>query len=265
MRLKLALTAFAVFAVGVSLIAVRTTQSRLTLALDAARDQQRELARLRAERDRLRGQLPNPSELAALQQAAGEHARVGREIELREAAPPVPPFTPGEWTPSASWSNRGAGTPRAALETALWAAAGGDVSSLSSLLELDAATRAKADALFAKLPLQARLAYPNSEALIASITLGRIPLAEAQIAWFHASDPDHAAAALLLNGTGTLPLTSNGAPSPSPLDSPPPMLPANHDTKLVTLVLHRSATGWRLAVPAEAIDRMSRDLIAVTK
>jgi hypothetical protein len=39
----------------------------------------------------------------------------------------------------------------------------------------------------------------------------------------------------------------------------------NPGTHLATLLLHRSGSGWRLVVPAAAIDRIGRDLLASTK
>ena len=169
--------------------------------------------------------------------------------------------------PAAGWSNRGAANPRGAIETALWAAAGGDVATLSALLELDPVARAKADALLAQLPVTARQNFANAEAMIASATIGHIPLAEAQIAWFHASDDDHASAALLLHGTEHLPPASVAPPELDPTGEPPPAARENPNpgTRMTTITLHRSNAGWRLVVPDSAIDRMGRDLLATAK
>ncbi len=43
---------------------------------------------------------------------------------------------PGTWTPAAAWKNQGQATPEAAVETMLWAAAGGDLSALKNTLAL---------------------------------------------------------------------------------------------------------------------------------
>lgn len=266
MRLKILLSSLALVAVAIGWIAVRSTGTRLDAELEAARDLQRELARLKAENARLRTQAPDTTRVAIAHRSLAEAARLRQEIRQREEAPRPPPFALGDWTPASTWANRGVATPRATLETALWAAAGGDVAALSALLELDPATRAKADDLLAKLPPASRQTFADAEALIASVTLGRIPPAEAQIAWFHATDNDHASAAVLLRGADNLPPASSHPPATSnEIDRPPPMGPDNRSTRMATLSLHRSDSGWRLIVPASAIDRMARDLVAATK
>jgi hypothetical protein len=266
MRLKILFSVIALIAVSFGWLAVRTKGARLDAELLAARDRQRELASLKVENDRLRAQTPDPARVSAANRALLEAASLQKEIVKREEAPRPAPFSTGEWTGAANWTNRGVDTPRAALETALWAAAGGDISTFSSMLEFDGPALAKANDLLAKLPIASRQNFPNAESLIASVTLGRIPLAEAQVAWFHANDDNHASAALLLHGTENLP--SSARPPLSANDDPanrPPMGRENPGTHLATLSLHRSGSGWRLVVPAAAIDRLGRDLLASTK
>jgi hypothetical protein len=266
MRLKIFLSIIALITVSLGWLAARAKGARLNADLLAARDRQRELATLQAENARLHAQTPDASRVSAANRVIAEVAALQHEITRREEAPRPAPFSTGEWTSAAAWSNRGMQTPRAALETALWAAAGGDVGGFLSVLEIDEAARAKANELLAKLPPESRHAFPNAESLVASVTLGRIPLAEAQIAWFHAIDDDHANAALLLHGAENLPPASIRPPGVD--DDPtnaPPTSRENSGTRLTTLSLHRSNSGWRLVVPAPAIDRMGRDLLVSTK
>lgn len=266
MRLKIFLSLLAVAAVAAGWIAVRATGARLEAELMLARDQQRELAKLENENKLLRAQAPDDSRLSAADRVLLEAASLQNEITKREEAPRPAPFSTGEWTPATNWTNRGAKTPRAALETTLWAAAGGDISAFSAMLEFDEAALAKANDLLAKFPNGSRQNFQNAEALIASITLGRIPLGEAQISWFHAIDDDHASAALLLSGAENPPAAAR-PPSSANDDAanPPPTGRENPNTRLATLSLHRSASGWRLVVPAAAVDRMARDLVAATR
>jgi len=93
---------------------------------------------------------------------------------------------------------------------------------------------------------------------VATVTTKNIPLAEAQIAWLHDSDADHAAVGLLMsNPEGTSALAHRDESG-----VPPPMLPENARFKLVTVSLHRTTAGWRLVVPANAIDRIAREFSA---
>jgi len=41
---------------------------------------------------------------------------------------------------------------------------------------------------------------------------------------------------------------------------PPPALPDRRNSKLTYLTLHRSDSGWRLVVPATAVDRIARNM-----
>lgn len=261
MRTKLLLLSLALLAIASTWLVQRATAARLALQLDVARAEQRELQALQGERDRLRAQQPDADRLANLRRAGIERDRLLREMEARRAVPPPAPFSLGEWTPCHAWKNRGRATPRAAVETALWAAAGGDLPTFASLLELDPAAHTKAQALLDRLPASARHLYPTPEALIASITMNRIPLAEAQIVWFHEADADHAAIGVLLNA----PIPSTAGPASDPAacgDQPPPARSDTHQRSLATLSLHRAGADWRLAVPPEAIDRIARDLFA---
>lgn len=74
---------------------------------------------------------------------------------------------PVKLIPASEWKNAGRATPSAAVETVLWAAAGGDVDTVAGLIALDPSARAKAEALFARLPDAARAEYGSPEKLVA--------------------------------------------------------------------------------------------------
>lgn len=231
----------------------RSSARQLQARLDSLHQQRRELLALEAERARLHGAA------AALDAAAAvrKHSLVAPAV-----ANPVPlpaPFTLGEWTPYTSWSNSGQSTPRATLETALWAAAGGDALVMQSLIEIDPAAMTRAEQLLNQLPPAARSSYVTPEALIANVTMKNIPLTQAQIAWYHESDNDHAVVGVLFQN----PETSADAVVKIPAgkqDNSPPSLSDNRTSAIALLALHRSSSGWRLVVPVAAVNRMAADI-----
>jgi hypothetical protein len=237
------------------------TSIRLDAELAASRATQREREILISESKALRARLPDSDRLASLR---AEHAeRDVILVELAKSSPVASPDAPialGETMAWRSWRNRGQATPRAAMETTLWAAAGGDLLALESMLELEPATRAAAETLLSALPANARNLYSTPEKLIASATLKNSPLGDAQIAWFRQVDADHATIGVFL---------TKPDPSAPPVhepglagDRPPPSLPPSSAFKLSTLTLQRSNSGWRLVVPPSAIDRLAGELTA---
>ena len=173
-------------------------QAREEVAL--LRSQREDEARLRDENSRLVvAQVPE----AELERLKADRAALGRlraEVdELREranerskpAAAPVSvaPVTPklaqtlsdDEGMATGKCRNVGRATPAAAIETALWAGAGGDVEALAGLLYFDARSRQAAEQLLASVsgPLRAQCNTP--EQLIAMLTAKDIPLGRARM------------------------------------------------------------------------------------
>ncbi|ACB77476.1 hypothetical protein [Opitutus terrae] len=259
MRTSILLSLVIVLGAATGQVLLRARAMRLDAELALARSDQREHSRLAAERNRLRAaQLP-PARYNELQRLLAEHTQLSGEIAARKQPALPAPLSPGEWTPCSAWANRGRATPHAAVETALWAAAGGDLATFEATLELDESARAPAQDLLARLPASVRSTYPTPEALVASVTMKNIPLAEAQIVWSHEPDSDRAAIGVLLHH----PEGAQAKPDPNVSgSSPPPALADNPRLSLATLMLHRSASGWRLVVPASAIERMARELTA---
>lgn len=87
----------------------------------------------------------------------------------------------GQIVPAADWKNRGANTPPDALETALWAAARGDVAAFAALLWLDVAARTAAQRLLERLPPEMRAQYDTPERLLAFLTIQDVPLGSVQV------------------------------------------------------------------------------------
>jgi hypothetical protein len=88
---------------------------------------------------------------------------------------------PGTWTPTTAWKNQGQATPEAAVETMLWAAAGGDLSALKNTLALAPDTQSKAADLLASLPSGISETYASPEDLMALLVAGNVPLDSAQV------------------------------------------------------------------------------------
>jgi hypothetical protein len=149
---------------------------------------------LRSENERLRAGLTNDGPVSAagddatLQQARAETAslrqRANQVVQTAEQAKATPAgrFGADSRVPGSEWRNAGAATPQAALETVLWAAAGGDVDAFANSLVLpDARAHVAAQALFDSLPGEARGRYRSPEQLIAALTIPDIPTGYAQV------------------------------------------------------------------------------------
>lgn len=255
-------------ALAAAWVVEKSSAARLASEIETHRMQQREFARLQRERDRLRALLPSAEELETLSRDAAEHARVQHEIDLQTTkhAAPMPTLPVGEWTSAGDWKSRGQATPHATVETALWAAAGGDVAALKSLFSLPVETRTQAEALFAGLPATSRALYASPEDLIAAFTIKNIPVGEAQVVWFNETGPDDATVGLFLKNPPNPPESATPASTPAapadPRDRPPPTLRADGRTAEAFLSLHRDGEVWRLVVPPSAVNKIAKELTA---
>jgi hypothetical protein len=91
-------------------------------------------------------------------------------------------FVPGRVIRAQDWHNVGAATARAALETVLWAGAGGDIAALSQMLQfVDAKARKSAQALLENVPQSLREQYPSPEKLIAFLAVKDVPLGSVKL------------------------------------------------------------------------------------
>lgn len=240
----------------------RIAATGLQTELAALRLQTGELESLQREHERLRSLQPSADELDLLQRASAEHAAATREIATREPATPRRPadvLAPGEWLPAARWKNVGVATGLAAVQTAIWAAAGGDIGTFISLMRIDDEVRARADALLAQLPAEARGTYPNVEHLLAAFAIKSIPIGEAQLVWHHESGPDDAVVCVFVRTLDALtvpPRASKQGPDPKA----PPMAAPSPRTHAAYLSLRRGDRGWQLVVPPSAVANIAKDL-----
>ena len=190
-----------------------------------------------AELERLRG------DRAALERLRGEVATLRKSVaETRPSAARRPKATEGvpldiekEIVPASAWRNVGYATPVAALETALWAAAGGDTDVLMKSIVLEDGARRQAEALLASLPKEMQARYATPEDLVAFMTAKDVPLEGARILTFEdqrdgqRQTGNPRAAVQLRNAAGSV--------------------------RQVHIELRETPEGWRLVVPESAVLR----------
>ncbi len=280
--MKRALFTLVMLALGATWWLQRLSAAHLEAAIDAQRRQARALSAELRERDRLRAQQPGDQDWRDLQHTAGERGRLQALLDAQATpqAVAISQLPLGEWSPATRWRNRGQATPQAALETALWAAAGGDVASLRQTLFFGEETRTKAEALLAQLSSAARERYATSEDLVAEFTVKSIPLGWAQLVWFNQNGEDTATAGLFLQHTAPGDAAAAPATPPPPLtrdeavrlaaqrkaereanpDRPPPQTTDDRKGSVIYITFQRTNDDWHLVVPPDAIDKIAKDL-----
>lgn len=178
----------------------RAAMEPLGAEIVALRARSDEAARLRAEQNRLSALQVSTEELARLRadQAAAERLRAEvSALRAKLAERPkaeTPPameagrFVAGRGVPASEWKNAGAATPGAALETALWAAAGGDVEAFAQRIFLDGKARDPARKLWESLPPAMRAELGSPERAIAFLSIKDVPTGEAKVReWMRSS------------------------------------------------------------------------------
>lgn len=198
----------------------RAEQEELQLA--SARAKAEEIDRLLAERAavaKLR------EELETLRHRAVAPATV------REARAPAPerPSLAGNMLAFSLWQNAGRTTPETSLETALWAAANGDIDTLTGLLVFDPEARREATALFTQLPANLRQEFVSPERLVAVLAAKDVPLGSA---------------ALLKQ-----------FPTPTETKLSVQVIDAEGKHRMALLSVRPDEGGWRFVVPANAVKR----------
>lgn len=247
------LTVVVVLIVGSVLIWQRSVRTRLSA----------ELATLRAEKQILR----NTEEEDRRLQTNRERTASAASSQASEMPAPAPvsatTLALGRYVPAASLQDRGSATPTAALETALWAAVGGDSSTLAHLLLLDDALRSQVAELISRWPETSRAPFSTPESFLAALTIKQIPVGKVQLVWFNQTTPQEATAGIFLENPEVEPVTPqpvDQASVSSGYDRAPPMFMSTERTTAAMLTLRHTDAGWRLVVPASAITRLTRDL-----
>jgi hypothetical protein len=245
-------------AAGVTIWLQRETSRQLQLELTQLREQRTEREALAEANRKLRGQQVSSEELARLRADRDAVARLRRELSDMEASvkdapppapaaatPPTPPPAPKP-IPSTAWKNAGRATPEAALETALWAAVGGDIDLLASTLELSPGARQRAEALLANLPPATRAQYATPEKFAALFTARDVPLDSSLTLNSRRADKE-GEALLQVRLTGSRTVEGKTALV---------------ESKNTFLTLRSSGDGWKLQVPETAIEKYAAALSA---
>jgi len=219
----------------IALVFQRETEGELRNQLVLQREQSLKLNRLREENRRLVAAQVTEEQLSALRGDRVALKRLRSEIDaLKNRAKESPrsaasiKSVPAAFIAACDWRNVGDATPAAALQTALWAAAGGDLETLTRMLFLDAKVKAQAGLLFAGLPEAVRQQYGSAERLIALLTAKDVPLGAMQPLEEKPFGPDDVAIAVRLQNP-------------------------EGKTRDLALTAHRTDDGWRLQVPASAL------------
>src|ERR1035437_7783794 len=184
-----------------ALIMKRSALAALRNEVGRERAALRALNGVRAEHERLLAAQPETGELdrAATDRDALQTARAELEalsvkiaVAARAAAEggkkvlTADRLAVGRTVPASEWKNVGNATPAAALETALWAGAGGDVEAFAKMITLiDSRTQRAAQALLDSLPEAMRAEYGTPERLIAFLTVKDVPLGAVQVRQFN--------------------------------------------------------------------------------
>lgn len=180
----------AVAAVGATTFLVqRRSVAALRVDLGLQRAATQVFEDIRREHEHLLAAQPAAGEISqsADTQEALRNARAGvenlrRQVEMAAANTeqrlrPTERFVRGQTIPAAEWRNAGRATPAAALETALWAGAGGDVDTFAKMITLiDSRTQKAAKALLDSLPEAMRAEYGTPERFMAFLSIKDVPL-----------------------------------------------------------------------------------------
>lgn len=216
-------------ALGIGWAVERRTTVQLQQQLATIKDRGDEIARLHREHDRLIGLQQVEIGLGTVRDEGPQEAPETDRHSVEQGVS----LRPGAWTPAAAWRNQGQSTPEAAVETMLWAAAGGDLSALKSTLALAPDTQSKAADLLASLPPAASQSYASPEDLMALLVAGNVPLDSAQMVAKQINHDGQVIEYLRLKN-------SEGR------------------TRPIFLTLQKVSDSWRLTVPVSALDQVAQ-------
>jgi hypothetical protein len=165
------------------LVSLRHRLERCQVEISRAAKQERQPAR--AHLDNRAAATPgdgDPAVAAARSELDALRRRMEAERNRKSVGPSTARFAVGQTIAAAEWRNTGWATPEAALETSLWAAAGGDIDTFAgSLTFIDDSSRHAAQALLDALPAGERERYRTPERLIAAMTIPDVPVGSAEV------------------------------------------------------------------------------------
>jgi hypothetical protein len=244
--LKYAAVAFVVLVVWGGLIGQQRETRLLRQEVQALRSEVRDLAQRRiattapVERPNDFGAVAlgiqrSEEERAELEKLKADVATMKQRAQDFARAAGVTPGA-GKIIPVSDWKNAGRDTPQSGLETALWAATGGEVETLAGSLTFTASARQKADAFFAGLSENTRQQYGSAEKLLALMI---------------SKDASSVAGMAVL-----------GQKEVTPDDVGMRVRFANDEgkTKEQSFLLHRGNAGWQLVLNDDAVEKFAKQV-----
>jgi len=227
MRLNAGSLVVIVLAIAVAAILgsgwIATEAQRVELA--RLREEQREAVRLRAEHNRLAAAQPTEAELENTRRRVDQVQQTSAEKRAAKERFPV-----GTVVPASDWRNAGGGTPAAALETVLWAAAGGDVGVFAQRLGFASGVEAAAKALWESLPPTLRTQLHSPAEAIAFFSIKDVPVGSAEVRRWSDSEGPQQQVLVQLSQAGNW-------------------------SKQANLTFHRLGGEWKLMVTAPVVAR----------
>ena len=261
--MKNILFSIALALLGLAWLGEKFSARQMAAELIHLHQQRTEEASLLRERDRLSQRLNDAEIGKETQQAQPAPAKSTSAVKPGPSLLATMPL--GDWVGVRGCGFRVQATPQASIESALWAAAGGDVATLKKLLFVSDETGTAAATLLASLPASSRMAYQEPDELISALTIKRIPLGEAQLVWLNQNGPDNATACVFIKEPLNPISNNDSAPVAPEGGSSPPQLAPDNKTVTAYLSLQRDGNRWRLVVPPTAIGALERDLLTMTK
>jgi len=213
----------------------RSRAALLHAQFEALESGRAELARLREEHGRLLRAQPSAEELDRLRRAAWARETAAAGPVRGEPAAEARALRPGDWAAAAKWKNCGRATPEAAIETTLWAAAGGELGALKEAFTFDEETRERVEKILQGLPEMVRRQYASPEALLALFVARDVPQDSVQVVTRQQHDADNATVFVRLKD-------------------------AEGNTQPIYLTMRRDERGWRLLVPTQAVENIANEL-----
>lgn len=171
-------------------------------------------------------------EVDGLKKAAQEFGKVLQAAQAKQAESSIPT----KLVPLAEWKNSGRATAASAMETVLWAAAGGEVDTLAQGIVFTPTAQAKANAWFAQLSDATKAQYGSPEKLVAlMIAKDAANLSGMQILGQREITPDDVGLRIRVGGE-------------------------DGKTKDDSFLLHRQPDGWRLTLPDQVVEKFAKQL-----
>jgi hypothetical protein len=164
-------------AAAVSLVVVQNQRrgARQAIALGVAGKEHLEFLRLQAETRRLAaGQLSETDRRRLEATRAEAESLRSRLAELQRKPPGDDDGAPRSML-AKDWVYAGRSSPRATIESVLWAASRGDADRLADLLGFAPELRAQAESMFSHLPAASQQEYGSPEKVVATLLAGSFP------------------------------------------------------------------------------------------